>query len=55
MKTRQFVPNGLYVSDLIEYAYIFFKIVYNDILISSVSDDMYPVSFFCEFLDLDGF
>ena len=49
-KTNEFFPNGLYVSYLIEYEYIFFKIGPNDILISAGDYDMYPVVFYCEFL-----
>ena len=43
--TNYFVPNGMYVSDLIDYASICLKIIPGDILIATGSDDMYHVSF----------
>ena len=50
MKTNQFVPNVLGVSDLNEYAYIFLKIGYDNVLIYAGCDDMYPVEFSCQLL-----
>ena len=50
MKTYQFVPNGLYVPGLIEYAYILLEIGPGDVLISSSGDNMYPVAFSCDLL-----
>ena len=49
-KTNYFVPNGLYVSDLIEYASILLIIGMDDVPIYAGGDDMYPVEFTCEFL-----
>ena len=51
MKTNQFVPNGLYVSDLIEYASILLKIGPDDVLIYACGDEIYPIALSCEFLD----
>ena len=45
MQTDQLVTNGLYVPELIEDAYIFLEIGSYDVLISTCSDDMYPIAF----------
>ena len=45
--TNYLVHNGLYVSDLVEYASIFLKIGSDDVLISAIGYDMYPVEFTC--------
>ena len=50
-KTNYFVPNGLYMYDLIAYAYILLNIGPDDVLIYVGSDDMYPVALSCELLD----
>ena len=47
-KADYFIPSGLYVSDLIEYASIFLNIGPDDVLISAGGDAMYPVEFSCE-------
>ena len=54
-KIKKFVPNGLYVSDFIEYAYILLDIGSDAVLISAGGADMYPVAFSCEFLTSHGF
>ena len=46
----RFFPNCLYVSDLIEYSYIFLKISPDNILISASCDDMYLGAFSCQLL-----
>ena len=40
----------MYVSDLVEYTYIFLKIGPDDVIISAGCDYMYPVAFSCELL-----
>ena len=40
-----FFPNGLYVSDLIEYVYILLNIGYDNFIISAGCDEMHPVEF----------
>ena len=42
-----FFTNGMYVSYLIVYASIFLNTFFDNVLISAVCDDMYPVAFFC--------
>ena len=54
-KTNYFVPNGLDVSDLIEYASIILNIGSDNVLIFAGCDDMYPVAFYCELLNWDVF
>ena len=54
-KTNYFVPNVLYVSDLIEYASILLKIGSDGVLIYVGSDDMCPAAFYCELLTWYGF
>ena len=41
--------------DLIEYSSIFLEIGSEDVLISAGGDDMYPVSFSCQLLNLYNF
>ena len=54
-KTNSLVPNDLYVSDLIEYAYVLLDISSDDVLISASVVDIYPVTFTCKLLTLDIF
>ena len=54
-KTNLFVPNGMYVSDLIEFASIFLKIGPADVLISAGGYDITHVALSFEFLAWDSF